>query len=203
MTWFQCQLPFAAILWVKLLEMIFTVISLKYALLTSQWSYRHFHKPTDRMLFKQYNKSSPLNSTHYAMLYPQNGDRIVAVDSVESLHTVYLSVLLRECLWFRKISWFVEQSRQSTFSDCMTASQYPELRGELAYRMINRLWLCVAYLNRREWLPSRPPSRRPPTRTRRSTGYYSGPKKLWNFEARACIGQQKNLDFINKNVRLD
>ena len=30
-----------------------------------------------------------------------------------------------------------------------------------------------------------------------------GPKKLWNFEARACIGLQKNLDFINKNVRLD
>jgi len=27
--------------------------------------------------------------------------------------------------------------------------------------------------------------------------------KLWNFEARACIGLQKNLDFINKNVRLD
>ena len=30
----------------------------------------------------------------------------------------------------------------------------------------------------------------------------AGPKKLWNFEARACIGLQKNLDFINKNVRL-
>jgi len=28
-------------------------------------------------------------------------------------------------------------------------------------------------------------------------------KKLWNFEARACIGLQKNLDFINKNVRLN
>ena len=32
---------------------------------------------------------------------------------------------------------------------------------------------------------------------------YQGLKKLWNFEARACIGLQKNLDFINKNVRLD
>ena len=29
-----------------------------------------------------------------------------------------------------------------------------------------------------------------------------GLKKLWNFEARACIGLQRNLDFINKNVRL-
>jgi len=31
---------------------------------------------------------------------------------------------------------------------------------------------------------------------------YQGLKKLWNFEARACIGLQKNLDFINKNVTL-
>ena len=30
---------------------------------------------------------------------------------------------------------------------------------------------------------------------------YPGPKKLWNFEARAWIGLQKNLDFSNKNVR--
>ena len=30
--------------------------------------------------------SLPLNSTHYAMLYPQNGDRIVTIDSVTSLH---------------------------------------------------------------------------------------------------------------------
>ena len=32
--------------------------------------------------------------------------------------------------------------------------------------------------------------------------YKPGPKKLWNFEARARIGLQRNLDFINKNVRL-
>jgi len=36
------------------------------------------------MLFKQHNKSSPLNSTHCAMLYPQNGVRVVAIDSVTS-----------------------------------------------------------------------------------------------------------------------
>ena len=41
------------------------------------------------MLFKQHDKSSPLNSTHYAVLYPQNGDHIVAIDSVTSLHTMY------------------------------------------------------------------------------------------------------------------
>jgi len=27
---------------------------------------------------------------YYAMLYPQNGDRIVAIDSVTSLHPVYI-----------------------------------------------------------------------------------------------------------------
>ena len=36
-----------------------------------------------------YHKSSLLNSTHYAMLYPQNGDRIMAIDSVTSLHPLY------------------------------------------------------------------------------------------------------------------
>jgi len=41
------------------------------------------------MLFKQHDKSLPLNYTHYAMLYPQNGDRIVATDSVTSLHPMY------------------------------------------------------------------------------------------------------------------
>jgi len=35
------------------------------------------------------------------------------------------------------------------------------------------------------------------------TELLQGLKKLWNLEARACIGLQKNLDFINKNVRLD
>ena len=36
--------------------------------------------------FMTHHVSLPLNSTHYAMLYPQNGDRIVAIDSVTSLH---------------------------------------------------------------------------------------------------------------------
>jgi len=34
--------------------------------------------------------SLPLNSTHYAMLYPQNGDRIVAIDSVTLLTSPYV-----------------------------------------------------------------------------------------------------------------
>ena len=68
----------------KLLEMIFTVISLKYPLLT----YRHFNKPTDRMLFKLHDKFSPLNFTHYAKLYLRNRYRIVAIDTLTLLHPV-------------------------------------------------------------------------------------------------------------------
>jgi len=41
------------------------------------------------MLFKLQDKSSPPSYTHYAMLYPQNGVRIVAIDSVTSLHPMY------------------------------------------------------------------------------------------------------------------
>ena len=38
---------------------------------------------------RQCEKSSPFNSTHYIVLYPQNGDRIVTIYSVTSLHPVY------------------------------------------------------------------------------------------------------------------
>jgi len=40
-------------------------------------------------LFKLDDKSSPVNPTHYATLHPQNGERIVAIDSVTSLHLMY------------------------------------------------------------------------------------------------------------------
>jgi len=35
--------------------------------------------------------SSPFNSAQYAELYPQNGDRVVTIDSVTSLHPMYIS----------------------------------------------------------------------------------------------------------------
>jgi len=59
------------------------------------------------MLFKQHHKSSPLNSTHYAMLYRQNGDRIVAVDFVASLHPSLLAYnrVLEKCCWVPGKSW--------------------------------------------------------------------------------------------------
>jgi len=47
------------------------------------------------MLFKQHNESSHLNSTHYAMLYPQNADRIVVIDSVTSL-SLTLRIVTRQ-----------------------------------------------------------------------------------------------------------
>jgi len=71
----------------KLGEMFVTVISFNYALLVS--TYRHFLKPTDSFLFEWHTKSSPINSASYNELYPQNGDRIVNMDYVTSLHPLY------------------------------------------------------------------------------------------------------------------
>ena len=70
-------------------EMFVTVIALKWALLVSHWSYGHFLKITDSILFERHVKSSPFNLTHYIVLYPQNGDRIVIIDSVTSLQPVH------------------------------------------------------------------------------------------------------------------
>jgi len=39
--------------------------------------------------------SMPFNSTHYIMLYPQNSDRIVTVDSVTPLYLMYTCVICR------------------------------------------------------------------------------------------------------------
>jgi len=65
------------------------VIALKYALLISQGSYRYFLKLTDSILLNNTRKSLTFNWMHYGMLYPQNGDRIMTIDSVASLHTMY------------------------------------------------------------------------------------------------------------------
>ena len=63
-------------------------MSFKYALSAGWWSCGHFPQ-----LVKFYSnntvKSSPINSTRYAKLYPQNGDRIVAIDSVTTFYPMY------------------------------------------------------------------------------------------------------------------
>ena len=45
-----------------------------------------FLKLTDSVFW---NKSSPFISVHYVVLYSQNGDRIVTIDSMTSLHPIY------------------------------------------------------------------------------------------------------------------
>jgi len=40
----------------------------------------------DSILFEQRDKSSPINSIHYVMLYPRNGDRFATIDSVTYGH---------------------------------------------------------------------------------------------------------------------
>ena len=69
--------------------MFVAVMTLKYALLVSQRPNGHFLTLTDSILFVLHYKSSRLNSTHYIVLYPQNGDRIVPTDSATSLHLMY------------------------------------------------------------------------------------------------------------------
>jgi len=64
--------------------MFFTVIALKYALFVSLWSCGHFLKLTDSILLEWHDKSSPFNSTHYVVLYPQNGDLNVTIVFVTS-----------------------------------------------------------------------------------------------------------------------
>jgi len=72
----------------KLRERFVIVIALKYALFVSQWSCGHFLKLTDSILFEWRDKSSPFKSTHYIVLRPQNGDRIVTIDSVTWLRPI-------------------------------------------------------------------------------------------------------------------
>jgi len=47
------------------------------------------------------NLHSPINSTHYAKLYPQNGEHIVTIDSVTS--TTVMDLIVVFCI----VSFFV------------------------------------------------------------------------------------------------
>ena len=42
-----------------------------------------------QFLFDKSAINPPFHSTHFAVLCPQNGDRIVTIDSVTSLHSTY------------------------------------------------------------------------------------------------------------------
>ena len=55
---------------------------------------RAFLKPIGRILFEQRGKSSSINSTRYAELYPQNVEHIAIVDSaMTSFHRICISIL--------------------------------------------------------------------------------------------------------------
>jgi len=66
--------------------MFATVIALKLHFVGKSVIVRTFLKLTDSILFEQHDKSLLFKSTHYIALYPQNGDRIVAIDSMTLLH---------------------------------------------------------------------------------------------------------------------
>jgi len=86
---YLCQLVSAAILWVKLLEMFVTLLSLKHVLSVVSWSRGHFLKLISLILFEWHGKSSPVCSIHYAKLYPQNGEHNLTINYVTSFHPVY------------------------------------------------------------------------------------------------------------------
>jgi len=69
--------------------MFATVIALKLHFVGKSVIVWTFLKLTDSILFEQHDKSLLFKSTHYIALYPQNGDRIVAIDSMTLLHPVY------------------------------------------------------------------------------------------------------------------
>ena len=85
---YLCHLIFAAILWVKTPRNVchcdsvwIRFVGKSVVIWTlSQTNWFNFIRITDN--------SSPFNSTQYIVLYPQNGDRIMTIDSVTSLHHV-------------------------------------------------------------------------------------------------------------------
>jgi len=56
------------------------------------------------VMVEKHGKSSPINSTHYARLYPQNGERIVTIESMTSLHPMYTRSIYRPTRICRKHS---------------------------------------------------------------------------------------------------
>jgi len=78
------------------------------------------------MLFKQHDNTSPLNSTLYAMSYPQNGDHIVAVDFMTSFHPMYslcsIVIYVFSCCSLLSPHSCPKESKQSSVDRTMDAS---------------------------------------------------------------------------------
>ena len=96
-------MAFAAIFWVKLLEMFATVMLLKYAQTSDHTDI--FIKNGSEFYSNNTINLRFLTPHIYAMLYPQNGDRIVAIDSVTSLHRTYAKLRKRPIV--TAVAWSV------------------------------------------------------------------------------------------------
>ena len=86
-----CQLIFAAILWVKTLKNACHCDNTWVHFVGKSFIIRTFCKTNWFDFIWKHDKSSPFNSTHYIASYPQDGDRIVTIDSVTLLHPVYVA----------------------------------------------------------------------------------------------------------------
>ena len=71
--------------------MFATLPSLKYALLVGSDQVDIFLNQLVKFYSNSIVNLHPLNYTHYAKLYPQNGEHIVIIDYVTSFHPVYNS----------------------------------------------------------------------------------------------------------------
>jgi len=88
--------------------MFFTVISSKYALLASYSDHTDiFVNQRIECYLNNTINVRPLNSTYCVMLYSRNGDRIVAIDSVTSLHPVYRLARLLSANHLTVRRWFL------------------------------------------------------------------------------------------------
>jgi len=107
---YLCQPVFAAILWEKLLQMFVTLLSLKYAF-SIMWTF--FLSQMVKLYLNNTVNRHPL-TPHITPSYthPQNGKRIVAIDSVMSFQPTYTTLprhpfngLISRTTW---VSWHIK-----------------------------------------------------------------------------------------------
>jgi len=112
--------------------MFFTVISSKYALLASYSDHTDiFVNQRIECYLNNTINVRPLNSTYCVMLYSRNGDRIVAIDSVTSLHPEYRLARLLSANHLTVRRWFRRTcTRASTPLEHWGGSQVERRRRE-------------------------------------------------------------------------
>jgi len=118
-----------------------------------------------KFYFELHGKYSPTNSTHFAKLYPQNGERVVNIDSVTSFHPEYTShsFLSNLLFWYairqcasKKINTGVLPFISSSSSSSSESRAYAqaELNELLAVaRMSEGMWTSPLRYTGRSLLP--------------------------------------------------